>query len=92
MYVEALKNSSIQGVYNGTAPYPATNADFTKALGKVLRRPALAPAPAFALKMVFGEMSVILLEGQKVLPIKFKEKHFRFHYPTLEMALKETAY
>lgn len=92
MYVQALKNESINGVYNGTAPYPAKNKDFTKALGKALHRPAFMPAPAFGLKLVFGEMSQVLLDGQKVLPTKFKEKDFRYKYPTLEMALKETAY
>ena len=92
MYNEALKDNTIKGVLNGTAPYPVTNADFTKTLGKVLHRPAFFPAPAFAMKLAFGEMSQILLDGQKVLPTKFKEHHFRFQYPTLEMALKETAY
>jgi uncharacterized protein len=92
MYIEALKNENIKGVLNGTAPYPATNADFSKMLGKVLRRPAFMPAPAFAMKLVFGEMSQILLEGQKVLPEKFKENNFSYRYPTLEIALKETAY
>ena len=92
MYVEALKNDSLKGPLNGTAPYPATNAEFSKVLGKVLRRPAVLPAPAFALKIVLGEMSQLVLEGQKVLPVKFKEQKFRFRYPTLEMALKETAY
>lgn len=92
MFVESLKNSSIEGEYNGTAPYPATNAEFSKALGRVLKRPTLAPAPAFALKAVLGEMANILLTGQKVLPKKFVEQRFRYRYPTLEMALKETAY
>jgi uncharacterized protein (TIGR01777 family) len=90
MFVEALKNNEIKGVLNGTSPYPVTNAEFTKVLGKVLRRPAFLPAPAFAIKLAFGEMSQILLEGQKVLPVKFKEAKFRFRIPTLEMALKET--
>ena len=92
MYVEALKNDNIKGPYNGTAPYPATNKEFTKALGRALRRPAFAPAPAFMMKLVFGEMSQILLEGQKVLPVKFKDQKFRYRYPTLEMALKESAH
>lgn len=90
MYVEALKNEQIKGVLNGTSPYPATNSEFTKVLGHVLRRPAFLPAPSFAIKIAFGEMSQILLEGQKVLPVKFKESKFKFRYPTLEMALKET--
>lgn len=92
MYIEALKNNSMNGPYNGTAPYPATNKEFSTALGKVLKRPAFAPAPAFAIKLAFGEMSVVLLEGQKVLPKKFKDLNFRYRYPTLEMALKETAF
>ena len=92
MYVEALKNSSLDGVYNGTAPYPAKNKEFTYALGKALRRPAVMPVPTFGLKLLFGEMAQVLLEGQKVLPIKFKVNNFRYKYPTLEMALKETAY
>ena len=92
MYVEILKNPSMEGPYNGTAPYPATNTYFTKALGKTLKRPTFAKAPAFALKFVFGDMSSVLLEGQKVLPRKFKEENFRYRYPTLEMALKETAF
>ncbi len=92
MFIEALKNVLIEGEYNGTAPYPATNAEFSKALGKVLKRPAFAPAPAFALKAIFGEMSTVILSGQKVLPRKFTEKKFHYRYPTLEMALKETAF
>jgi uncharacterized protein (TIGR01777 family) len=92
MYIEALKNNEIKGVLNATAPYPATNAEFTKVLGKVLRRPAFIPVPGFALKLIFGDMSQILLGGQKVLPTKFKEAKFRYRYPTLEMTLKETVF
>jgi uncharacterized protein (TIGR01777 family) len=90
MYIEALKNTSIKGVLNGTAPYPASNREFTKVLGKAVKRPAFLPAPAFAIKIAFGEMSQILLEGQKVLPVKFKEAKFKFRFPTLEMAIKES--
>lgn len=90
MYVEAAVNGTLSGVLNGTAPNPATSKDFAKTLGKELHRPAFAPAPAFALKMVFGEMSQVLLDGQKVLPTKFKGAKFRFLYPTLEMALRDS--
>lgn len=92
MYIEALQNDSIKGAVNGTAPYPARNFDFTKALGKTLHRPTFLPAPAFALKFVFGDMSQILLGGQKVLPTKFSEAKFKYRYPTLEIALKDTAF
>jgi uncharacterized protein (TIGR01777 family) len=90
MFVFALKDSSIEGVYNGTSPYPATSKEFAKQLGKILHRPAFAPAPGFALKLVFGEMSQVLLDGQKVMPVKFRESKFRYRYPTLEMALTES--
>lgn len=90
MYIEVIKNPSFEGPLNATAPYPATSKDFAKQLGKTLGRPAFAPAPSFALKLVFGEMSQVLLEGQKVLPVKFKENKYRFKFPTLEMALKES--
>lgn len=92
MYVMALKNGAMEGAYNATALYPVMNKDFGSTLGKVLRRPAFAPAPAFAIRLAFGEMSCVLLTGQKVLPLKFVEKKFNYRYPTLEMALKETAY
>lgn len=92
MYIEVLTNKSISGVHNGTAPYPATNTDFTKALGKVLKKPTAFRAPRFVLKSALGEMSTLVLDGQKVLPSKFKTENFRYRYPTLDMALKETAY
>jgi uncharacterized protein (TIGR01777 family) len=90
MFVRAAKDSSLEGIFNGTSPYPARSKDFARELGKVLHRPAFAPAPALALKLVFGEMSQVLLDGQKVLPVKFKEKKFSYRYPTLEMALTES--
>jgi uncharacterized protein (TIGR01777 family) len=92
MFIEALKNNELKGVFNGTSPYPATNSEFTKQLGKALGRPAIFPVPSIALKIALGEMSQLLLEGQKVFPAKFKEAKFRYRYSTLEMALKETAY
>ncbi|MFA5584672.1 MAG: TIGR01777 family oxidoreductase [Bacteriovoracaceae bacterium] len=92
MYIEVLNNPNIKGVHNGTAPYPATNSDFTKALGKVLKKPTALRAPKFVLKSALGEMSTLVLDGQKVLPSKFKTENFRYRYPTLDMALKETAF
>ncbi|MBY0518201.1 MAG: TIGR01777 family oxidoreductase [Bacteriovoracaceae bacterium] len=93
MFIRAAKESEMKGIYNATAPYPATNKDFSKVLGKVLKRPAFAPAPAFVMKAVFGEMSTALLDGQRVIPKKMQDQvHFHYRYPTLEMALKETAY
>lgn len=93
MFIRAAKEESFSGVYNGTAPYPIINRDFTKLLGKYLKRPTLASAPVFALKFVLGERAQVLLEGQRVLPKRLHdEAHFHYRYPTIEMALKETAY
>lgn len=89
MYIEAAKNSSYSGIYNGTAPEPVSSKEFAKVLGHAIHRPAFAPAPSFALKLVFGEMSQVLLDGQKVIPKRALENRFSFRYPKLEAAFKE---
>ncbi len=92
MYVQAVSDETMNGAFNATSPYPATNAEFTKALGKRLKRPTLFPAPEFVLKKALGEMSTIVLDGQKVIPTKFKDMKFQFKSATLEKTLKETAW
>ncbi len=91
MYVQAATDETMSGAFNATSPYPATNEEFTKALGKRLKRPTIFPAPEFAIKKALGEMSTIVLDGQKVIPTKFKDKKFQFKSATLEKTLKETA-
>ena len=83
----ALMNPAVSGPLNVTAPEPVTNRQFTKALGRTLRRPAFMPAPAFALRIVLGEMAEIILGGQRVLPAKARKLGFEFRYPSLEPAL-----
>lgn len=90
LYVTAIEDSSFEGVYNGTAPYPVTNKEFSKTLGKVLGRPALFPVPAFMLKLVFGELAQVLLEGQKVIPKRAIEMKFKFLYENVENALRDS--
>lgn len=85
----ALENDFQSGAYNATAPYPVTNKEFTSVLSNLLRKPAFLDAPKFALKLVLGEMSQILLGGANVHPAKFKALKFIFKYPTIEKALKE---
>lgn len=87
LIIHALQGS-LSGPINLVAPAPARNADFAKALGRALHRPAVLPAPAFALKLALGEMSELLLGGQKVVPKKALESGYRFQHPTLESALK----
>ena len=84
-----MANDDLVGAVNGTSPNPATNADFSKALGRALHRPAFLPAPAFGLKILFGEMAQILLEGQRALPKKLLFAGYEFKYPDLSDALKD---
>ncbi|MEW6271878.1 MAG: TIGR01777 family oxidoreductase [Thermodesulfobacteriota bacterium] len=85
----ALENDQVAGVLNGVAPNPVTNAEFTRELGRVLGRPTLLPVPAAALRLMFGEMASILLEGQRVLPRRAQELGFTFLWPTVGPALAE---
>lgn len=88
-YAFALQQS-LSGVANMTAPQPARNAEFTKALGRALGRPAFLPAPGFALKLVFGEMAQdLLLDGQKVYPHRLESAGYEFQYPELQQALDD---
>jgi len=82
-----MLHPTLTGVFNATAPNPVTNIQFTKALGLALKRPTPFPAPAFVLKMVFGEMSRLLLTGQRVLPQRLYEAGYKFRYTELEDAL-----
>jgi len=85
----ALENESLRGAVNATAPEPVRNAEFTEMLGRVLKRPALLPAPAFAIRALFGEMSEIVLGGQRVLPTAAQKAGYQFRYPALEPALRQ---
>ncbi len=88
--VEAgLDDHRLSGPVNAVSPEPVTNADFTRALARVLRRPALLPVPSFVLRLAFGEMvDELLLSGSRVVPEVLEETGFRFAYPELEGALR----
>jgi len=78
----------VSGPLNGVAPAPVTNAEFTRALARALQRPAVLPVPALALKLLFGEMSEVLLASQKVLPAAALAAGFQFRFPELGAALE----
>lgn len=83
----ALENNGVRGGVNVVAPQPAQNSDFTKALAKALHRPALFPAPAFALRLALGEMAdALLLSSQRVMPQILEKLGYRFLYPDLPTA------
>lgn len=76
-------------VYNLTSPNPVTNHTFTKTLGTWLHRPTFFTLPNFLLKLIFGEMSTLLIDGQKVLPQALQDAGYEFQQPTLKQALEE---
>jgi uncharacterized protein (TIGR01777 family) len=85
-----LATPAITGPINLTAPAPVTNTVFTRALAKALRRPAVVPAPAFALRLLLGEMAdALILGGQRVVPRKAIESGYRFRYAAIDDALGE---
>jgi uncharacterized protein (TIGR01777 family) len=84
-----LENEDASGPFNLTAPNPLRNRDFSRALGRALKRPALAPAPSFALRAVLGEMADMLLEGQRAVPQRLLETGYVFRYPEALPALRD---
>ncbi len=79
------------GVYNFTAPGPVTNRELARELGRVLRRPARLPVPAFAVRLALGEFGSVVLEGQRAVPRRLLAEGFRFGYPGLGRALDALA-
>ncbi|XP_020703592.1 epimerase family protein SDR39U1 homolog, chloroplastic isoform X1 [Dendrobium catenatum] len=86
---EALRNPSYKGIVNGTAPHPVRLSEMCDQLGQVMGRPSWLPVPDFVLKAVLGEGATIVLEGQKVLPVKAKKLGFTFKYPFVKDALRD---
>ena len=86
-----LENKEITGPVNLTSPNPVTNQEFTAALARALRRPALFPAPAFALKLALGGFSTEILGSKKVLPAVLQEAGFNFEFPHIGPALDALA-
>ncbi len=83
----AISNKSLYGPVNVTSPFPKRMKYFGKTIGSVLHRPHWIPVPSFAMKIVLGKKSALVLEGQHVLPEKLLNNGFTFHFPTLESAL-----
>jgi uncharacterized protein (TIGR01777 family) len=84
----ALGDERWSGPVNATAPNPATNHELSKALGRVLHRPAVAPVPGVALRLLYGEMAQIVTTGARVLPAKALVLGYEFEHPMLEEALR----
>ncbi|MDP3816408.1 TIGR01777 family oxidoreductase [Pseudomonas sp.] len=84
-----LQHEQASGPYNACAPQPVRNRQFSQALGRALGRPAIVPAPAFVLRLALGELSGLLLGGQRALPTRLSAAGFRFRFTDLDAALED---
>lgn len=87
LLLHAARTATVTSAINAVGPAPVTNADFARALGRALHRPALLPAPTFALRAAFGEMAEVVLASQRVLPKVAEQTGYVFRHPTLAGAL-----
>ena len=89
LFIKALLDSSMKGVYNGTAPNPLRMKEFCETLGEVLDRPSWLPVPDFAIEALLGDGAVVVLKGQKVLPERTQAAGFSFDYDEAKDAIKQ---
>ncbi len=87
-----IEHKEIEGVVNFTAPEPISNMAQTKAMGRILHRPALFDLPEWAVKLAFGEGSSVMLDSKEVYPRVLQERGFEFLYPTFDSAMEEIAH
>lgn len=89
LYIRAIEDAQFDGVYNAVAPHPVTNKEFTTALAEVMHKPLVLPkVPSFAVNLMMGEMSEVVLTGQRVSANKVLQTGFTFEYNYLEEALQ----
>ncbi len=89
-FVHCLEMDRLSGPVNGMTPQPVTNREFTKALGAALHRPTLFPMPAFAVKVLFGEMGEnLMLASTRAVPRRLEETGYQFRHPDIETALAD---
>jgi uncharacterized protein (TIGR01777 family) len=84
-----IENEEASGPFNVTAPDPKTNAEFGRTIGRILGRPSLVPLPGFALRLALGEVSSVVLEGQRVVSKRLQDMGFEFRFPDAESALRD---
>jgi uncharacterized protein len=84
-----IDHEGATGPFNLAAPHPLTNAEFGRSLGRVMGRPSIIPVPGLALKLLFGEMATVLLDGQCAVPRRLLDAGFEFQFSTAEEALRD---
>jgi len=83
-----IDNQAASGVYNLSSPNPVTNKEFAQTIGKVMGRPSFIPVPEFAFRTMFGEVSTVVVDGQRVVPKRLQELGYQFKFPELEPAIR----
>jgi uncharacterized protein (TIGR01777 family) len=89
LYLATLDDDAWSGPFNASAPDPPTNREFSRVLGRVLRRPAFAPVPGLAVRVLYGEMAQLVLAGQRVVPSRALEQGYVFRQTDLEAGLRD---
>jgi hypothetical protein len=84
-----IETEEARGAFNLTAPNPVTNGELAKLIGKVMDRPSIIPVPGFALRLAFGEVAEVVLQGQRAIPQRLLELGFEFDFPTAEASLQD---
>lgn len=84
-----IENPQASGLFNLCAPQPLTGRDFGRCIGRIMGRPAFLPVPAIVMRLVFGEVTTVVLDGQRALPKRLLDSGFRFRFPDAESALRE---
>ena len=84
-----IDNQEASGTFNLVAPNALSNSEFGNTIGRVLKRPSVFPTPGFAMQLLLGEVSTLVLDGQRVIPQRLLNLGFRFHYPDAEQALRD---
>ena len=87
----AIANESISGPVNAVCPEPVRNIDFTRALARAVHRPAILPAPAFALRLALGELSRVMLDSVRIIPKVALEDGYTFRFPNVEAGLQASS-
>ncbi|MFT7669105.1 MAG: hypothetical protein ACI8X5_001805 [Planctomycetota bacterium] len=88
LFLFLLEDADACGPFNGTSPQAVSSAEFGRAFGRALRRPAFMPLPGFMLRLLLGESANVLLSGQRAVPKRAQEAGFAFEHPNLDEALK----
>ena len=84
-----IDDPDARGAFNVCAPNPLTNADLSRVIGRVMRRPSLMPTPAFAMRLLLGEKATLVLDGQRQMPKRLQQMGFQFRFPDVESALRD---